>query len=523
VGEPPPLPRDLRGFTPLWVGVVVALALGYWWGRESGVAGEVQRTIDGFVERHAPDVSDAWDRGAGKVFAHGVGWMVLIGLRWAMVVLLIYWKRWRHLAVFAGSVAIVTLTARWFPTAGVEGTGVTDNPSFAAAGVAVTLVTVLYAFVPSGRRRALAEAVSVVLCCALAGLWLVTRQFTMSEIAIGYAIGFAIPFLGFRLFAPQTVFPVVYRRGRSAHLDVEGRRGEAVDVALREQLGIHAVAIERFGLAGSGGSTPLRISLADGRRLFGKLYAVNHLRADRWYKLGRTVLYGALEDERSFNSVRRMVEYEDYMLRYLRGHGVLTAEPYGFVEITPEREYLLVTEFIDDAVEILSVPVDDRVMASAFDAIRALWDAGVAHRDVKPANVLVRAGRVYLIDAFFCQVRPSAWRQSVDLANMMLLLALESDPPRVYEAALRRFTPEDVAEAFAATRGVTVPGQLRTLVMRDPRSLAKEFARLAPPRRRIPVQRWTLRRLALTGGLLAGSAAAVTATIVHLRSVGFGP
>src|SRR5207245_4874359 len=116
-----------------------------------------------------------------------------------------------------------------------------------------------------------------------------------------------------------------------------------------------------------------------------------------------------------------------------------------------------------------------------------------------------------------------AWRQSVDLANMMLILVLGSETGRVYEAALRLFTPDDVAEAFAATRGVTVPSQLRAMVMRDERSLAKEFSLLAPARRRIPVQRWTLRRLALTGALFAGAVVALATTLQHLRSAGSRP
>jgi tRNA A-37 threonylcarbamoyl transferase component Bud32 len=325
------------------------------------------------------------------------------------------------------------------------------------------------------------------------------------------------------LLAPETVFPVTYGSGKTAHLDVEGSRGAAIDAALRDQLGLDVANKEPFGLAGSGGSTPLRIELADGRRLFAKLYAESHLRADRWYKLGRTVMYGALEDERSFNSVRRMVEYEDHMLRYLRDHDVRTAVPYGFAEITPEREYLLVTSFIDDAEEVLDTPIDDAVIASGIDLIRSLWDAGVAHRDIKPANLLVRDRELYLIDVFFCQVRPSAWRQSVDLANMLMLLALGSDVDRVYEAARRRFTPDDIAEAFAATKGVTVPGQLRTMVMADPRPLAKDFSRRAPDRSRIPVQRWTIRRVALTGILLGVAVGAVVSAILSLKAAGFRP
>jgi hypothetical protein len=102
------------------------------------------------------------------------------------------------------------------------------------------------------------------------------------------------PATGFPLVCPRRGFPVVYRRGRSAHLDVGGARGVAIRRALEEQLGLAAGEIEPFGLASSAGSTPLRITVSDApaRQLFGKLYARSHLRADRWYKLGRELLYG---------------------------------------------------------------------------------------------------------------------------------------------------------------------------------------------------------------------------------------
>jgi hypothetical protein len=201
------------------------------------------------------------------------------------------------------------------------------------------MLGVIYGLAPPGRWRRTATAITGLMCATLALILLLSGTNTLSEIAIGFAGGIAIPFLGYRIFAPESVFPITYHRGRTAHLDVEGRRGEAIRRAISDQLGVDASSVEPFGLGGSGGSTPLRIEMADGGHWFGKLYAINHLRADRWYKLGRSILYGALEDERSFNSVRRMVEYEDHMLRYLRDHGVPTAEPIGFVELTPEREY----------------------------------------------------------------------------------------------------------------------------------------------------------------------------------------
>jgi hypothetical protein len=122
---------------------------------------------------------------------------------------------------------------------------------------------------------------------------------------------------------------------------------------------------------------------------------------------------------------------------------------------------------------------------------------------------MVRDGKVLLVDAFFVQVRPSPWRQAVDLGNMMLVLAVGSDPERVYRHALRYFTPAEVAEAFAATRGVASPTQLRAVMKRDGRDLLDQFRRLAPERRPIAIQRWSVKRVALVVGLVVSAALVV--------------
>jgi len=298
---------------------------------------------------------------------------------------------------------------------------------------------------------------------------------------------------------------VRYARGRPAHLDVTGTRGEAIVRALQDQLGLVATEVTPFGLAGSGGSTPLRITVADPGRsegescVFGKLYAATHLHSDRWFKLGRTLLYGRLEDEKPYHSVRRLVQYEDYVLRMLWDAGLPVPQPMGIVEITPEREYLLVTEFLAGAREIGEAEVDDAVVDQGLSVVRRMWEIGVAHRDVKPANVLVRDGTLFLIDSAFAEVRPSPWRQAVDLANMMLVLALRTDAERVYRRARRQFSDEEIAEAFAATRGLTMPSQLRRMLRQQGRDLHAEFLRLLPYRLPpVRIQRWSWRRVGLT-------------------------
>jgi hypothetical protein len=136
-------------------------------------------------------------------------------------------------------------------------------------------------------------------------------------------------------------------------------------------------------------------------------------------------------------------------------------------------------------------------------------------RSLKPANVLVRDGAIVLIDTGFSAVRPSPWRQAVDLANMMLCLALRTDAATVYARATELFTPAEIGEAFAAAHGPAVPTQLRAMLKADGRDLLGQLRALAPPTAPIPIQRWSIRRVALIAATFLGVlAAAAVAWIV---------
>jgi hypothetical protein len=383
-------------------------------------------------------------------------------------------------------------------------------PSRPLASLAVSLVGAMYALIPHGTWRNRAKWAAAAICAAaiLARLYLGVDA--ISSGIFGAVLGVAVGLTAFRWFVPNDIFPVTYSRGKAAHLDVGGLRGAAIVSAVKEQLDLRITDVKPIGLEGSGGSTPLLLTIAgEGggaeHQLFAKLYAKNHVRADRWYKLGRTILYGALEDETPFGTVRRFVEYEDYALRLMADYGLPTPQPHGVVEITPDREYMILMEFFEGAVELGEADVDDQVIDEGLHLIRDMWDVGLAHRDVKPANLMVQDGHLRLIDVFFVQVRPSPWRQAVDLANMMLVLGLRSDARRVYDQALVYFSPEEIGEAFAATRGVASPTQLRSMLKEDGRDLLDEFRTLAPSFPSVRIQRWSVRRVMLTISVLFGA------------------
>jgi membrane-associated phospholipid phosphatase/tRNA A-37 threonylcarbamoyl transferase component Bud32 len=466
--------------------------------------------------------------------AHALGsrWTIRV-LFWATVLVLLVFRRFRHLFVFVGAVvgviALSSLLVYLFMRPRPLGAEILGHwtgaahPSRPVAVVTATLVGMLYSLVPPGRLRQLGKLGVAVLVAVLSVSLVYLGVHGPTDVVFGVIIGVTIPLVAFRMLTPNEVFPVTWHRGQTAHLDVGGRRGQAIHQALEEQLGIQVVELKPFGLSGSAGSTPLRVCAKGDPNsyLFAKLYAGSHLRADRWYKLGRTLLYGRLEDEKPFNTVRRLVQQEDYALRLMHGAGVRSPEPFGIVEITPEREYLVVAEFFDDAVEVGEAEVDEAIIDDGLRIIRRLWDAGLAHRDIKPANLLVRHGRVHLIDVFFAEVRPSPWRQAVDLANMMLVLATRSSPEQVYRRARLQFNDDEIAEAFAATSGITMPSQLRKAMREQGRDLHAEFLRLlpqwTPP---VSIQRWSVRRVGLMAGVALLALLALLAALSTFESAG---
>jgi membrane-associated phospholipid phosphatase/tRNA A-37 threonylcarbamoyl transferase component Bud32 len=535
-GERAPLPRELQlagrlwltaglGAAVVWILLFVLPTTTDFWNTQD------TKVLNWLVDQRTTSLTSLAETG------HALGSdLFLRVLRVGTVVALAMVRRWRHF--FAALIAILTVEAvtgilremigRPRPFVPIIGAWKGPaHPSAQVADLAVTLAVMGFALIPRGRWRTWFFWLSGIAILVLGMSRMYLGVDNPSDVSVAAIFGLAIAVIVFRLFAPESEFPVTWKRGVKAHLEVTGARGAAIRKAVADQLGLQVLEIKPFGLEGSGGSTPLRL-LVEGnpnQYVFAKLYSQTHLRSDRWYKLGRAILYGSLEDEVRFTSVRRLVEYEDYIQRLMRDSGIPSAEPMGIVEITEEREYLMVSQFLEGSIELTEAEVDQTTIDDALGVIRKLWDAGLAHRDIKPANVMIRDDKVVLIDVAFGTVRPSPWRQAVDLANMMVILGLRAGAEKVYQRALLQFAPSDIGEAFAATRSVTLPSQSRSslAILRKDQGidLVEEFRSLAPATEPISIQRWSPRRIALAAGAVLGTLALLTFVFSQVTGQGF--
>ena len=127
-------------------------------------------------------------------------------------------------------------------------------------------------------------------CSSLARLYLGVEY--PDDALLGAAFAVAIAVTAFRYFTPNEVFPVAYRRGRTAHVDVTGRGGRrSAGRALQLRAGGDRDQAGRSGVVG--GLDAAAAADRGRRRQVPVREAVRqgHVRADRWYKLGRTILY----------------------------------------------------------------------------------------------------------------------------------------------------------------------------------------------------------------------------------------
>jgi len=274
-GEPPPLPHHLQTSGVRWLVatlVLVVLAVVVFARGLQGLAVDVA-VFDAAVVGWLGGIDLPGFQALMRGLAALCSWWVLNPVAYGLIVVLLVLRRFRHLIIWlvltnllsnigGGIIGPVAQRPRPFGAEIREGWGGWAMPSLHVTFFAVGLVTILYTLVPEGRWRNLGKWVVTALVALAAIGRMALGADGPSDVLVAVALGVTIPLVAFRWFTPNEVFPITYRRGSGAHLDVSGARGAAIRRGLEDQLGLVVTEVKPFGLAGSAGSTPLRITVA---------------------------------------------------------------------------------------------------------------------------------------------------------------------------------------------------------------------------------------------------------------------
>ena len=189
--------------------------------------------LDDTVVRWVSGIDLPGAHGLARGVSYAASWWAVEITVWLLVVALIAFRRWRHLLIYLvvsqlaqfvyGLLNSLTTQPRPFGVPLRGSWGGWSLPSIHMLSLAGLSVIALYTLVPEGpvRNRLKWALAVVVTLVALARLHLGVDS--LSAVVTGVLIGVSFAVTGFRYFAPGEVFPVTYRRGRSAHLTSRGR------------------------------------------------------------------------------------------------------------------------------------------------------------------------------------------------------------------------------------------------------------------------------------------------------------
>jgi glycosyltransferase 2 family protein len=280
--------------------------------------------------------------------------------------------------------------------------------------------------------------------------------------------------------------------GAAVHLAMGAPGGLPSASALLEGLraaGLEPVSVRPVG-ADARGSDPFVVGARNGERWFVKAVGREQRDADLLYKLWRWAVYREVEDETPFATPKQAVEHEAYLGLLAARAGVRTP---AVLTATPTREghVLLVQQHVAGQTldQLDAAQVDDRLLAAVWAQVARLRAAGIAHRDLRRANVLVGPdGEPWLLDFGFAEAAASPRRLAADVAELLASLASLVGADRAVQSAVRALGAEAVAPALALLQPSALDAATRADLRARPGLLARLRERAAaatgtePPR-----------------------------------------
>jgi undecaprenyl-diphosphatase len=214
------------------------------------------------------------------------------------------------------------------------------------------------------------------------------------------------------------------------------------------------------------GSTPYFVETVDGSRVFVKTLSTDERSADLLFHLYRQFRFKNIGDEPAFSTLRRAVEHEALLSYSASAAGVRTP-PLVAVGLIGEKEYSMLLAY--EAIEGRSLDsiepdeLTDEILTEIWEQVAILRDHGIAHRDLRLANVFLDKEEVaWIIDFGFSELAASELLLNNDIAELIASSALLVGPERAVRCATGVLGADAVAGAAPRVQPQALSGATRT-------------------------------------------------------------
>ena len=234
-------------------------------------------------------------------------------------------------------------------------------------------------------------------------------------------------------------------------------------------VGVPLQRLERAGVDARG-STPYFGVGADASKLFVKALGADERSADLLFRLFRRIQPRDFGDEQPFLNLRRAVEHEACVALVARTLGVRTPAVRVLATADPNGSVLAY-----DAIDGRSLDrvdpseITDEVLGAIWQLVGELRRHGIAHRDLRLANVFLDDnGDVWLIDFGFSAVVASDMLLATDVAELLASSSICVGPERAVASAAPTVEPAILVKALDRLHPWALSGATRAMLKRGP-------------------------------------------------------
>lgn len=214
------------------------------------------------------------------------------------------------------------------------------------------------------------------------------------------------------------------------------------------------------------GSTPYFVDTTDGNRVFVKTLSTDERSADLLFRLYRQFRFKNIGDEPAFSTLRRAVEHEALLSYSASAAGIRTPSLVA-VGLIGDEEYsmLLAYEAIEgNSLDAIGADVlTNEILTEIWEQVAILRDHGIAHRDLRLANVFLDEEHVaWIIDFGFSELAASELLLDNDVAELITSSALLVGPERAVRCAVGVLGSDVVAGASGRIQPQALSGATKT-------------------------------------------------------------